>query len=69
MFGTVKKWIPDRGFGFIRRDDGLPDVFVHVNEVQRAGLSDLQVGQRLSFDIQPDRRDPTRSRAINLKAI
>jgi cold shock protein len=69
MFGTVKNWIPDRGFGFIKREDGQPDVFVHVTDVERAGLGDrLQVGQRLQFDLQPDRRDPARFRAINLKA-
>jgi cold shock protein len=43
-----------KGYGFIRRDDG-GDVFVHQRSVERAGLAQLQVGQRLSFDVVPSK--------------
>ena len=50
--GTVKWFNATKGFGFITPDGGAPDVFVHVNEVQKAGLGSLNEGQRVSFELQ-----------------
>lgn len=54
--GTVKWFDQEKGFGFLVADDGSPDVFVHVSAVQRAGLSALTPGQRLSYEVSMDRR-------------
>jgi CspA family cold shock protein len=49
--GTVKWFNTTKGYGFIQPDDGSKDVFVHISEVQRAGLQTLQDGEKLSFDV------------------
>jgi CRISPR-associated protein (TIGR03986 family) len=54
--GTVKWFNTTKGFGFIRPDNGGPDVFVHVTALGRAGLSSLKEGQKVSFVLTPDRR-------------
>jgi CspA family cold shock protein len=64
--GTVKFFDARRGFGFIVQDGGGPDVFVHISAVERAGMSNLAEGQKLSFDIQADPRKG-KSSAANLK--
>lgn len=63
--GTVKFFNAERGFGFISPEDGAKDVFVHISAVQQAGMTSLNDGQTLSFDIQPDARGP---KAVNLQA-
>lgn len=63
--GTVKFFNTARGYGFIAPDDGSKDVFVHISAVEAAGISDLQEGQKLTFEIQPDTRGP---KAVNLQA-
>jgi CspA family cold shock protein len=65
--GTVKWFNPEKGYGFIRPDDGGKDVFVHVSAVQQSGLRSLQEGQKLTFDVVADKRTG-RSSAANLKA-
>jgi CspA family cold shock protein len=67
--GTVIFYMSDRGFGFIQPDDGSHDVFVHISAVQHAGVAALEKGQRVSFDIEADRKRPDRVRARNLKLI
>jgi CspA family cold shock protein len=52
--GTVKFFNSEKGYGFIKPDDGGRDVFVHVSAVQRSGLGTLAEGQRLAFEIEPD---------------
>ena len=52
--GTVKWFNSQKGFGFIAPDDGGNDVFVHISAVERAGLSGLAEGQKVSFDIKTD---------------
>jgi CspA family cold shock protein len=66
--GAVKWFNQQKGFGFIARDDGGSDAFVHISAVERAGLSDLREGQKLQFDIVSDRRTGKFS-ADNLKAL
>jgi cold shock protein len=53
--GTVKFFNNQRGFGFIEPNDGSKDVFVHISAVQRAGMSDLIEGQKVSFDVVQER--------------
>ncbi|MEH2504671.1 CspA family cold shock protein [Bradyrhizobium sp. AZCC 1578] len=53
--GTVKWFNATKGFGFIQPDDGSTDVFVHISAVERAGLSSLNEGQKLSYEATVDR--------------
>ena len=63
--GTVKFFNAMKGFGFIQRDDGQPDAFVHISAVERAGMSSLNEGDRLSFELEVDRRG--KYAAVNLQ--
>ncbi|HEY9217851.1 MAG TPA: cold-shock protein, partial [Phenylobacterium sp.] len=54
--GTVKWFNTAKGFGFIQPDNGGPDVFVHVSAVERAGIGGLNEGDKVTFDLEPDRR-------------
>ena len=54
--GTVKFYNSAKGYGFIQPDDGGKDVFVHVTALEQAGIQSLAEGQRVSFDIEDDRR-------------
>src|SRR5690606_24295189 len=65
--GTVKFFNTPKGFGFIEQDGGQPDVFVHISAVERAGMSTLAEGQKLSFDVVKDNRSG-KSAAENLQA-
>jgi len=53
--GTVKWFNGQKGFGFIQPQDGGADVFVHISAVERAGLSGLAEGQKVSFDLKADK--------------
>ena len=64
--GTVKWFNAQKGYGFIQPEDGSKDVFVHISAVERAGLSGLNEGQRVGFDIVQERG---KSSAGNLKAL
>ena len=66
--GTVKFFNSQKGFGFIVQDGGGPDVFVHISAVERSGMSTLNEGQKLSFDIVADRKNG-KSAADNLRAV
>jgi len=62
------KWFNNqKGFGFIQPDNGGNDVFIHISAVERAGMSTLNEGQKVSFDIVADRRTG-KSAAENLRA-
>jgi cold shock protein len=66
--GTVKWFHSQKGFGFIELEGGGKDVFVHISAVERAGMSGLNEGQKVSFDIVADRRTG-KSAADNLRAV
>ncbi len=65
--GTVKWFNSQKGFGFIQPDDGSKDVFVHISAVERAGLNQLNEGQKVSYDVLADRKTG-KSAAANLVA-
>jgi len=65
--GTVKWFNAQKGFGFIQPEKGGPDVFVHISAVERAGMSSLNEGQKVSFEIVADKRSG-RTSAGNLQA-
>ena len=54
--GTVKWFNPTKGYGFITPDDGGKDAFVHISEVERAGMASLTEGQRVSYEVVSDTR-------------
>ncbi len=62
--GTVKFFNTTRGFGFISPDDGSKDVFVHITAVEQSGMTTLNEGQKVTFDVEPDARGP---KAVNLQ--
>ncbi len=64
--GTVKWFNHVKGFGFIQPEDGAKDVFVHISAVERAGLSNLKEGQKVTFDLE--RGQQGKVSAVNLKA-
>ena len=59
--GTVKWFNDQKGFGFIQPDDGGKDVFVHISAVERAGLRGLAEGQKVSYELETDRRSGKQS--------
>ncbi len=65
--GTVKFFNSEKGYGFIKPDDGGRDVFVHVSAVMNSGLGTLNEGQRVSFEIEPDKRGKG-PKAVNLQS-
>jgi len=65
--GTVKFFNAMKGFGFIQRDDGQPDAFVHISAVERAGMVSLNEGDRLEFELEVDRRG--KYAAVNLTPV
>jgi CspA family cold shock protein len=64
--GTVKFFNNEKGFGFIRPDDGSRDVFVHISAVTSSGIGALNEGQRISFEVEPDKRGKG-PKAVNLR--
>jgi CspA family cold shock protein len=64
----VKWFNGQKGYGFIQPDDGGNDVFVHISAVERAGLRGLQEGQKLSYELERDKRSGKTS-AGNLQAV
>jgi cold shock protein len=64
--GQVKFFNTTKGFGFIAPETGGKDVFVHMTAVQAAGLRGLNEGQRVSFDVEADKRGP---KAVSLKLV
>ena len=65
--GTVKWFNPNKGYGFIQPSDGFRDAFVHISAVERAGLSSLEEGQKVEFELVPGRNG--KSSAENLVLV
>lgn len=64
--GTVKWFNANKGFGFIEPEDGGNDVFVHITSVERSGLSGLDEGQKVEFEIEEQKGKQS---ACNLKVV
>ena len=64
--GTVKWFNDQKGYGFIQPDNGGKDVFVHISAIERAGLRSLKDGQKVSYEVEADRRSGKES-AVDLK--
>lgn len=64
--GTVKFFNEGKGFGFITPDDGAKDVFVHISALEASGLRSLADGQKVEFDVEPDRMGKG-PKAVNLR--
>ena len=64
--GTVKFFNTDKGFGFIKPDDGGADIFVHISALQASGIGSLMENQKVSFETEPDRRGKG-PKAVNLQ--
>ncbi len=65
--GTVKFFNADKGYGFITPDDGGRDIFVHITALEQAGLRSLSEGQRITFEIEPDKKGKG-PKAVDLRA-
>lgn len=65
--GTVKWFNASKGFGFISNADGGEDVFVHFSAIQSEGFRSLEEGQRVEYDVEPDPKNPSRMRAVNVR--
>ena len=63
--GTVKFFNTTKGYGFIQPEDGGPDAFVHISAVERAGMQTLNQDQKVSYELEQDRRGKTS--AVNLQ--
>ncbi|MCF8878664.1 cold-shock protein [Hyphobacterium sp. SN044] len=66
--GTVKFFNTTKGFGFIQPEDGSTDVFVHATALERAGIRSLNEGDKVSFDVVPDRKSG-KNAADNLQKL
>ena len=64
--GVVKFFNADKGYGFIKPDDGSGDIFVHVTAVEQAGLRALSEGQKIAYDIEPDKKGKG-PKAVNIR--
>ena len=64
--GTVKWFNAEKGFGFISNDNGGEDVFVHFSAIQTSGYRQLEEGQKVTFDTEPDPRGTRGLRAVNV---
>ena len=64
--GTVKWFNPTKGYGFIQTEDGGRDVFVHINAVEKSGISGLKEGDRVNYELETNRG---RTAATNLELV
>jgi CspA family cold shock protein len=64
--GTVKWFNPEKGYGFIKPDEGGSDVFVHVTAVEEAGYTGLADGARISYELLPDRKGKQTAQNLRL---
>ena len=66
LHGTVKWYNSRKGYGFVQRDDGEKDVFIHASAVKASGLKYLQESEKISFDLEDGPKGPN---ATNIKKI
>ncbi len=64
--GTVKWFNEEKGFGFITNDNDGGDVFVHFSSIQTEGFKSLRDGQKVTYDTQPDKKNPRKLCAVNV---
>ena len=69
MTGTVKWFNETKGYGFISNDDGSGDVFVHFSAIVGEGFKTLAEGQKVSFEVEADPKNPSKNRAVNVVAL
>lgn len=67
--GTVKWFNNEKGYGFIANDNGGDDVFVHFSAIVADGFKTLAEGQKVTFDVEPDPKNSSKMRAVNVTAI
>lgn len=67
--GTVKWFNAEKGFGFIANDEGGDDVFVHFSAIQTDGYRTLDEGQKVTFEVETDPKNPSKLRAANVCKI
>ncbi len=67
--GTIARMVRDRGFGFIQPSDGGGDLFFHTSAVEQPTFDELEEGQSVEFETEPDPRQPQRSRAIHVRLV
>ena len=64
--GVVKFFNGEKGYGFIKPDDGSADIFVHISALEQAGLQSLNEGQKVSYEVEPDKKGKG-PKALNLR--
>ena len=69
MNGTVKWFNETKGFGFISNDEGGDDVFVHFSAIMTDGFKTLAEGQKVSYDTEPDPKNSSKLRAVNVRPL
>ena len=67
--GTVKWFNAEKGYGFLSNDEGGADVFVHFSAIQIDGYKTLNEGQKVEFEVEPDPKNTSKLRAINVKPL
>lgn len=67
--GTVKWFNAEKGYGFIAGDEGGDDVFVHFSVIEAEGYRRLREGQKVSYGIEPDPKNPEKLRAVNVRVL
>ena len=65
--GNISKLVRDRGFGFIKPSDSTEEVFFHSSSVEQPTFDELNEGQEVEFDAEPDPKQPNRSRAAHVR--
>ncbi|MDO5784455.1 MAG: cold-shock protein [Eubacteriales bacterium] len=67
--GTVKWFNAEKGYGFLSNDEGGEDVFVHFSAIQMDGYKSLNEGQKVTFDVEPDPKNSSKMRAVDVKPL
>ena len=67
--GTVKWFNAEKGYGFISNDNGGDDVFVHFSAIQGTGYRTLSEGQKVSYEVEPDPKNSSKLRAVNVTSL